>query len=354
MASDQDPRVLRRMLPARPDPDTGKPFPPEAPTRASPKKPEHDKHRETRLSHKPDPPPGMGPVLAWHRANTRGKVFGLVFSLAFLAGGGTVIFTLQGDPPLEWLQLRYWPLWIIVVGGSFLMSKPWQMSIMSAGADWVKTENARRNSKNIVLRFYELVEVGGSVAVGRIYLRLRDRDDNAMDMLLTQWQRDQRIWDLVYNGILHSVADGAKVDKGVDKTLRFDDSPAMRLNRQYPVTPAPHLTEPRDATPRPTVDLPTYGRTHAEPSYELTRKSGTLRGSPELHGGSVWLERQDGTTLPVIWPNGFRARFNPLELLDADGRVIARDGDKIILTGTYQNRTPGSEQAFAAHTVDAV
>lgn len=60
-----------------------------------------------------------------------------------------------------------------------------------------------------------------------------------------------------------------------------------------------------------------------------------LRGDPNAPE-KVWIEVVDapGSTprRSVTWPAGFVARFTPrLELLDADGRVVARDGD--LLTG---------------------
>ena len=53
-------------LPERPDPDSGEPAPPEGLGFLAriPARPEEDTHREIRLSHKPDPPPGRGPVLS--------------------------------------------------------------------------------------------------------------------------------------------------------------------------------------------------------------------------------------------------------------------------------------------------
>jgi hypothetical protein len=56
-----------------------------------------------------------------------------------------------------------------------------------------------------------------------------------------------------------------------------------------------------------------------------------------LHGSAVdprvaWATWQEGgERVELIWPAGYRARFTPaLEVLDADGRVVARAGDLII------------------------
>jgi hypothetical protein len=53
-----------------------------------------------------------------------------------------------------------------------------------------------------------------------------------------------------------------------------------------------------------------------------------LRGDPD-RVPAVWVEAvHDGTPLRVVWPPGFRARFEPdLVLYDARGRLVAREGD---------------------------
>ncbi|GAA3564826.1 hypothetical protein GCM10022222_55720 [Amycolatopsis ultiminotia] len=42
-------------------------------------------------------------------------------------------------------------------------------------------------------------------------------------------QRDRRIWDLVYNGILHSVASGAQVGNQAIGILQLDKTPALKI-----------------------------------------------------------------------------------------------------------------------------
>jgi hypothetical protein len=62
-----------------------------------------------------------------------------------------------------------------------------------------------------------------------------------------------------------------------------------------------------------------------------------LRGDPNAPGEKVWLEPIGpgaGGPRQVIWPAGFRARFAPrLELMDASGLVIAREGDLLTEVG---------------------
>jgi hypothetical protein len=56
----------------------------------------------------------------------------------------------------------------------------------------------------------------------------------------------------------------------------------------------------------------------------------------------VWIELASGlggnARRSVTWPAGFRARFTPrLELLDASGRIVAREGDLLTRLGGYPN-----------------
>ena len=57
--------------------------------------------------------------------------------------------------------------------------------------------------------------------------------------------------------------------------------------------------------------------------------SAVLRGDP--HDPHVaWLVNNLGTRVNITWPPGYRARFNPgLEVLDAAGAVVLKDGDSV-------------------------
>jgi hypothetical protein len=54
-----------------------------------------------------------------------------------------------------------------------------------------------------------------------------------------------------------------------------------------------------------------------------------------LHGDQAdphvtWLAAKPGARLGTLWPAGYHARFNPmLEVLDATGAVVLREGDLI-------------------------
>ena len=101
------------------------------------------------------------------------------------------------------------------------------------------------------------------------------------------------------------------------------------------------------ATPVPSgfVDLPTLsGIPPTGPNGVLVGCGGVgfddsiLRGSPS-DSDHVWLETVADSVRPsqrvsVRWPAGFRAHFVPqLELLDAKGQVVAREGDLLTQIG---------------------
>ena len=67
---------------------------------------------------------------------------------------------------------------------------------------------------------------------------------------------------------------------------------------------------------------------------------GTFEGDAE--SGCVWLlpEQQDRKSydpvrVAVVWPAGFSARTNPLRLYDAEGQLVATEGDPLRLGGGF-------------------
>ena len=66
--------------------------------------------------------------------------------------------------------------------------------------------------------------------------------------------------------------------------------------------------------------------------------SAVLRGDP--HDPRIaWLMNNLGTRVNITWPPGYRARFDPgLEVLDAAGVVVLKDGDSV--TGACVTSSP--------------
>jgi hypothetical protein len=59
--------------------------------------------------------------------------------------------------------------------------------------------------------------------------------------------------------------------------------------------------------------------------------SGVL-SADSIEGGCVFLEGEDGDRYEVLWPEGWRVS-GELELIDADGEVVAEGGDRITVRG---------------------
>jgi hypothetical protein len=85
----------------------------------------------------------------------------------------------------------------------------------------------------------------------------------------------------------------------------------------------------------------------------LAQSGGTLVGA--IVGGAVrtWLLDPHGQLQLLLLPAGFRARFDPLELLNEQGEVVAKGGELVTVGGAHlvksdDLRRLGHERAFSA------
>lgn len=71
--------------------------------------------------------------------------------------------------------------------------------------------------------------------------------------------------------------------------------------------------------------------------------TGRLEGDPADPLEPVWLIDGDGRRLSIVWPEGFRVRFEPAATLyDAAGRVAARAGDIVTFGQVSRDEASGS------------
>jgi hypothetical protein len=89
-------------------------------------------------------------------------------------------------------------------------------------------------------------------------------------------------------------------------------------------------------THRPVIDLPAGPVIRASDGRQVAMAA---RFGGELAGGSVadgtycvWLIDR-GETRAVVWPPGYRARLDPVEILNPGGEVVARGGDMLVVGG---------------------
>lgn len=222
-------------LPPRPDPETGRPIPPHAPAYSGPETSADDPMRERRLSRRPQPPPDMGPTLAWHRRSWRSKlseyVLDFVLTTALIA-----IISLLNEGSL--VLLGVWQFWLFPPVTAYLIAKPLVDIFVAAGADWAAKGHKRwwtLRAKHRWVKLYELTRIEGDSMITGKYLRLAD-GQRGMGFALRDVQVDRRIWDLIYNGILHSVAAGAEIDAAAIHILQLDGHPALEAGRRAQLT----------------------------------------------------------------------------------------------------------------------
>jgi hypothetical protein len=185
-------------LPARPDRATGLPRPPAAPrwTLTAPTA-QGDLHLAVDDA-PPDgvrpPPPGYGPVLEVHRGTDYDSLI-FVGLLAGLFGLGALV---------EVRILGYWWLWAVFVVLAVLGVRGIRRTYLAAGADYLQDGDA-------CVDLYALTEIVVGVGQGQHWVTLVDREGHRTTAPTGELHANAALWDLVYNGIRHSVADGARV-----------------------------------------------------------------------------------------------------------------------------------------------
>ncbi|MGX6510245.1 hypothetical protein [Rhodococcus sp. SJ-2] len=239
-------------LPPIPDPVTGEPRPPRAPRilGGQPNTP------SDQLPHSIPAPPPIEFGAALEVAQPRfGDRFGASIAIPVLfALYGTVIWGGFG-----WVQ--HWFNWALIVSFSLLVRRGndrWT----AAGATWLQKHTRSVDT-------YQLTKVHLRVSRADRQLFLRDAHGRKIDhMRIAQIQANPALWDLVYNGILHSVASGnCDIDSDTRKHLRIPFEIGPRPKRFAPRKGRATLDPLRRTTGRPANLIPRTGR-HRAPDTE--------------------------------------------------------------------------------------
>lgn len=190
-------------LPPKPDPLTGEPHPPSAPRewKGHPGEAERDPHRVGEW------PKSQGPLLECYTPNQRSKIATGLAGMVMMAAGITLINT-----GFDWLT-SWWAWFCILAFGAFGYFS-YRNATCAAGAEWFS------HGKHWV-RQYELTTVKITMRFSNRYLRLIDCDGRKVTVFLGDVQQNQRLWDLVYNGIVHSVASGAETNWIARRALKL-------------------------------------------------------------------------------------------------------------------------------------
>lgn len=197
-------------LPPRPDPSTGLPRPPRAPGFIGVDVPVNESViREQDQALAPSPPPGQSPVLVWYRESSRGSVISTVVVVLLAA---TILTLSRGT---AWIvNAKYWGVWAIFAVSLVVVYFISRADRFSAGADWVA-----RGRKWV--RVYDLVKVTcHSYPYYGAGVCMRDSGGRKLRYRFIDLSSDRLLWDLTYNGILHSViAGGAETNWMLRKSL---------------------------------------------------------------------------------------------------------------------------------------
>lgn len=200
-------------LPPMPDPQTGQPRPPHAPVDGQNREPTAKQPFRARKVLAGSE--GGGPTLEWHygdRKMQRWMAVGLaVVLIAF--------YTIRSEG-LAWVTV--WYLWAYV---AVIMGLGWLLPLghkIAAGADWLNTRGG-------IVKTYELTEITvRGTAAGGYNIELRDQNGGEADTSLSFLCENRDLWDLVYNGIRHSIAAGAATTALTRRKLRLDSSGAVQ------------------------------------------------------------------------------------------------------------------------------
>ncbi|MGH3440270.1 MAG: WXG100 family type VII secretion target [Sciscionella sp.] len=187
-------------LPPMPDPETGEPRPPRALTDAFAGKPKRHSDDGRVSPETVTAPAGKGRTLEVYRVSLKDALV----TGSILFGIGFVLYCVWSwfdtGNPVGWMTT--WWLWLIILSFLLLPLPQYRGSTLSAGADWVM-----RDGKDWV-ETYKLTKVKLGKYAGGYTLDLADWTGRRFTVNLYTIQSSPWVWDLVYNGILHSVTEG--------------------------------------------------------------------------------------------------------------------------------------------------
>jgi len=200
-------------LPPRPDAHTGEPRPPRAPLERENDKPGH--RRAAGKGKVPQPPPHEGPLLEWFYPDRTTRLISGLFCVAL----GMAVFTFK-DGGFGWIA-NIW-LWLLLAPWPILFLMTGKNVRMSAGADWLAY------GKRAFVKTYELVSVTVVIDGAAHSLKIKDRHGGAIHAQINDLQQNHELWDLVYNGLLHSVhIEKAETNKRAREYLQLDYPPHL-------------------------------------------------------------------------------------------------------------------------------
>lgn len=177
-------------LPPKPGRESGAPRPPHAPLWPgwTPGEAEIDPR------YKPASPPEQGPVLEFYKEARSQALSAGLFGVGFCI---IVLSLFEGG--FGWIG--DWIGWAIVLWPLPLFLLFRRVDIIAAGADWLLW-------KKKWVRTYDLAKVKLAPRGAQFNLILTDREGRKLSIPWLQLCYNRALWDLVYNGMLHSANNG--------------------------------------------------------------------------------------------------------------------------------------------------
>ncbi len=194
----RNPQSGSSALPPAPDSKTGLPRPP-----AAPRAPEVPTVRATQYERSPDKvvaPADLGPALEWD-AGTSAIAPWKIVAACFVVFAVLGVLNTRG---FDWLtDLRsFWWMWLVFAAICAFLVWRLKSDLLAAGAVWVQSEK-------VWIRTYELASIDVGATGHRRALHLADADGRSIyGLTIIDAQSNPLMWNLIYNGILHSVASG--------------------------------------------------------------------------------------------------------------------------------------------------
>jgi hypothetical protein len=181
------------LLPPKPDPDTGLPLPPRAPTQVAHVEPARN------VEALPAAPAGEGPIVEYFCKSAGWSWLGIISTMAIFTvmsvwlAGGVAAFA----NPFFWL---------VFVGLAVFCIHAAHQEFAMAGVEWLQV-------KEDWVRTYELAQIRFVArGMGGSWIELKDHAGRSLSAPLPLIQFNHRLWAYVYLGMQYSVANGATLN----------------------------------------------------------------------------------------------------------------------------------------------
>ncbi|MDL5159824.1 hypothetical protein [Actinomycetospora termitidis] len=114
--------------------------------------------------------------------------------------------------------LTLWWLWVLYAVAAVIGFRTESRQYLAAGADWLQ-------GRGSWVDVYQLTEIVVAAGTAQHWITFVDAEGRRSTQSTNDLQANPALWDLVYNGIRHSVADGATVRGTGARNLRPPGAP---------------------------------------------------------------------------------------------------------------------------------